>query len=123
MRVPICYEGKETVKGQLITPGALTWSDDPIPISVGSDWSKPPIGYATDLRREDDGTITAEVPDLDILSNEWGLSIWANETIEGHESTEDLRVVDSGHLRAVFWSTDIPWNREGLVDEWERRNK
>lgn len=40
----------------------LTWpEDEKITISNGFDYEQAPIGHASDLRREKDGTITAEI--------------------------------------------------------------
>lgn len=60
VRRVIAIEGRETTDGRLIAPGALTWSDGPIPIKTAyglGDY----VGKATNLRREDDGTITADI--------------------------------------------------------------
>lgn len=60
----VAVEGRPTGDGRLIAGGALWWNDGPIPIMAREDgsedhWGAVIVGKATDLRREDDGTITA----------------------------------------------------------------
>ena len=62
MRKIITWEGEEKVPGIIIEKGALTWGDDPIPVCWNFQYDiENLLGNATDLRREDDGSITAEI--------------------------------------------------------------
>jgi hypothetical protein len=61
MRHTICHEDVEMVAGQFIAKDALRWEDEKITISWNFDFQQPPIGYASDFQREDDGAITAEI--------------------------------------------------------------
>jgi len=54
----ISWEGEEKVPGILIEKGALVW-EEPIPISLNG-LHEMPIGLAWNVRREEDGSITAE---------------------------------------------------------------
>lgn len=63
VRRVIAIEGRETTDGRFIAPGALTWSDEPIPVRVQNhhDLVGMEVGSATNFRREGDGTITADI--------------------------------------------------------------
>lgn len=64
VRRVIAIEGRETTDGRFIAPGALTWPESgPVPIRVANDHDLvgKAVGNATNFRREDDGTITADI--------------------------------------------------------------
>lgn len=61
MRKTICIEGKKTVPGQFLETGSLKWEEGKqYPITWEYKHDKI-YGWASDIRREDDGTITAEL--------------------------------------------------------------
>ena len=61
MRHIICKEADDTVPGHYIMPGALDWAEgDRIPLTFNFDFQQV-IGWATDIRREEGGIITAEI--------------------------------------------------------------
>jgi hypothetical protein len=60
----IAVEGRATTDGRFIASGALTWPENkPIPIRIQNhhDLVGKAVGKATHLRREDDGSITADI--------------------------------------------------------------
>jgi hypothetical protein len=58
----IAIEGRPTTDGRLIEVGVLKWDNEPIPVlALGSDPFPYIVGKATDLLREDDGKITADI--------------------------------------------------------------
>lgn len=62
MRKIIAIEGRDTVPGQFLEPSCLKWNEGEVyPLVWNFSWERPPIGTATDIRREDDGTLTAEL--------------------------------------------------------------
>lgn len=63
-RVQIAVEGDETTEWYVLEPGALKWNEgEDYPITESFQFDKPTLGTARDIRREEDGIITAEVPD------------------------------------------------------------
>lgn len=110
MRKIIAWEGREMVPGVIIEVGALTWSE-PLPIvwSFQHDLSNL-LGTARDLRREEDGSITAELDIRDdteqqrsvktLLENrDVSTTIFANELTERIENGK--RLVFAGAIREV----------------------
>lgn len=62
MRHIICVEGSSEVQHQYIMPGALKWDpDEAIPVSFNFDHGAPPVGKASDIQRNENGVITAEI--------------------------------------------------------------
>lgn len=63
MRMVIAHEGVDL--GYFINKGALYWEEESFPVVTGVSFSvdriNHPIGTATELRREEDGKITAEI--------------------------------------------------------------
>lgn len=75
----VCYEGDQRIPDQFIIDGALKWLDEKITISTNFDFGIPPIGLATEFRREDDGSITAEIElfeEMPLFDDEWSFSIF-----------------------------------------------
>lgn len=62
MRVTIAQEGVRPFEGWLVEENALTW-DESVPVIAQITHGKPSpvIGQVTDIRREDDFSITAEI--------------------------------------------------------------
>jgi hypothetical protein len=115
-RYTIAYEGIETSDGRSLAPGKLELPTEPIPVTILPDGSESPeiraghvgskiYGRASDIRREDDGRITAELdrepPD------------WASPEIEIDMAEFDGEpgkvVVTSGRLRAVTLGEHPAW--------------
>ena len=60
MRYIICQEGVESVPGQYVPIGAMEWSEE-LKIPVTWNFNDKIIGVGTDIRREENGVITAEI--------------------------------------------------------------
>jgi hypothetical protein len=118
MRVVIAFEGKQTLKHQSLLPNALKWDEEPIPISVNADWSKPPVGMATDIQRDDEGVITAEV-DESIVPEGYSATIYCDKLVGTREQKngEDVYVVGSARIRALYFTTAVPWTLTGEMKE------
>lgn len=62
-------EGVKTSHGLLLVEGGLTWSDEPVPLLIVEESAGPGhsgarlIGTVTDVRREAEGWITADLSD------------------------------------------------------------
>lgn len=112
----ICYEGKHPVNGKFISKGALTWDEEkPLPVVLKPSDNGPLVGLATDLKREDDGAITAEMKFnarnnsvLEDLPSGLGWTIYASD-IKWSDMVETILV--SGVIREVFLAPSLPWSR------------
>lgn len=58
MRYDIVIEGRQP-NGMILGPNSLWWTE-PIPVTTHGDWDKV-VGKATDIRRNPEGVITAEI--------------------------------------------------------------
>lgn len=77
MRYIICHEGQETIPDRYIPEGTLTWKRDRIPVSLNFDVHQ--LGWAKDIRREDDGILTAEIVFFDKklkIADDQGFSVY-----------------------------------------------
>lgn len=113
MRKIIAWEGDEMVPGQILEINSLKWSNEPIPVTRhADDWAQPPIGNAGDLRREDNGSITAEIElieELDVILNDMSFTVYCNEVKAlGPRDVRPLRVT-TARIRAIFSDTTVPW--------------
>lgn len=127
MRYRFAREGIDTIIGNHLEPGSLTWSEVGLPVSGYADWDASSIiGMASDVRREDDGWLTAEVKwnergqlmcdGLEQDVNDEGgmlwLTIYATDlTEEGKITPESQRIVHRGTIKALFvtLSPEDPW--------------
>lgn len=92
MRVTIVVEGQHLDQGRFVAKGALKWEEGvAIPVTLGTAFDRPPIGIATDIRREEDGRITAEL-DLDAY-------IFANALESSKE--DGVQTITSAQLKAI----------------------
>lgn len=120
MRYRIAREGVDTVVGNHLEVGSLKWTDRPLVVLYGSGLDpKHRLGKATDLLREENGDITAEVEWNDQGSqllddfrvNEEGgsyLTIFANKVTDKQHNGQ--RIVEDAHLRSVFITLESdPW--------------
>lgn len=107
----VAVEGRPTVDGRLIAGGALWWNSGPIPIMANATaedrWGSVLIGKATDLRREDDGTITALLH-IDVADDD-NFVITVMDTV----TVDDEPVVLKGRIVEIFrTTTGWPWAEE-----------
>lgn len=127
MRYRFAREGIDTIIGNHLEPGALTWSEVGLPVSWNANWySNNLIGMASDIRREDDGWLTAEVKwntkgeamieqvgfDVNDENGTIWLTIYVTDIVEQQrESYNGQRVVKQGILRSLFvtLSGEDPW--------------
>ena len=131
MRYLFAREGVDTVINNHLRPGSLKWEEESLPITwQGRNTLQDIIGTATELRREDDGCLTAEVlwnskgqEMLDALgvdvntpkSGAW-LTIYANHVEEEHLRLrgERMRVIHSATLRYLYvvLCQEDPWKEK-----------
>lgn len=113
MRKIIAWEGEEKIPGQVLETGALKWNDDkPIPVTKSADWDVTSvIGTATDLRREDNHTITAEIE----LNEEFApaiadmsFTVYCNQ-VKGSDVSKEPWRISSARIRAIFFAPTVPW--------------
>ena len=112
MRQQISQESQlESVPGQVWYPGSHVWDEEPIPIFLNSeyqDWRTNKIGTATDIRREDDGRITAEIEyEVDAVPPLLATTVFCIDT-EWH-MFEDILFITKGHIKSLFLTIDCPW--------------
>lgn len=110
-RRTIGLEGTPTEDGRLIQHGALTWADEPLPIRI-----VPPdssghegahlIGKLTDIRREPDGAITADVGTTEYPPG-WGPGFDLDSV--DYDIVDDVMVIKSARLRAVTITENPCW--------------
>lgn len=100
MRKTISWEGEEKVPGVVLEKGSLQWSEDPIPLVWSFEQSvESVLGTASDLRREDDGRITAEVT--------------LSENLPNAQSTKNA--IEHGDVVLTTWSNNLAeYNNNGV---------
>lgn len=107
----IAFEGRKMFPGQIVEKGAFFWGPEPIYITKSAEYhSDLPVGKATDLRREEDGSITAElsceVPE-GMAATVYCTSVASNaEYAPEHDG--DVLVI-SALIRQVFFTAGVPW--------------
>lgn len=119
-RMRIAREGANTKDGRLIASGALEWRE-PVavtgPPSGHSYGDREIIGRATDIRREVDGFITAEIdcaphglyPQISVIE--------AGPIENGLLRTADDRIVLlKGELREVHFGDNPVWDDLGEIE-------
>ncbi|HEY5443375.1 MAG TPA: hypothetical protein VIJ87_02680 [Pyrinomonadaceae bacterium] len=109
MREIISWEGEEKLKGIFIEKDALTWDDKGIPVVWNYEMDRLPMGRATDIRREPDGSITAEITLTDtedavhagplLVTGDVGCAMWAHEIVKTVKDGVDH--VSHGKIKAV----------------------
>lgn len=123
MRKIIGYEKVEKIPGQLILEGAFKWNEtEPIPVTThwsrSMDHPQSIIGKATDLRREEDGAITAEIdiPDYPEYFEHFSFTVYANKVHPLHPDDDGLWRVETATIREVFGIANhafpeagVPW--------------
>ena len=117
MRKIICYENALDFSNCFIVDGAAKW-DDKLPIVWNfSNELNDVLGQAVDLRREEDGAITAELMFLDLSVNklmsagDTFVTIYANEL--DYESCDGIRVFHNLRIREISvlpaMNGVVPW--------------
>ena len=117
MRRTIMVEGQELVPGQYLVKGALQW-DSEIEYPVTNNFShREVIGIGTDIRREEDNSITADVLFFDerwygiLGEDDSDVSIYS-QPFTGHQ-WKNVWWISSATLKALavvpyaFWPRDI----------------
>lgn len=123
MRIEICFEDAIQYEW-FIVKGALEFPDE-VPLTWGYDWQRFPLGKATNIRREDDGAITAELmfnkpeegEDIESLLKNQHVDVSMYGTNVTDERFENLRIVHKATLRAVviIMSAAYPKIPEGVI--------
>lgn len=127
MRYRFAREGVLTVvNNHFFDPESIRWdSSKLIPVTWENNFSDPEalMGAASDLRREDDGWLTAEIEwntkgqqVADFINKDAWLTIHLNKLVETDETSQDggLRTIHEGNLLTIFASM-----RDG--DPWEEK--
>jgi hypothetical protein len=105
MRQQIAQEIIEAVEGQILDDGCLKWEEGKkYPIFFDTEAF---VGYATDIRREADGVITAEVS-WSGNSSYKGTTVYATKAIINRDEDGFMRV-KTAELTSLFVATDVPW--------------
>lgn len=124
MRHVIAYEGVDHGFGYILAPGALKFPEGPVPLTWNFDHSNPASvwGHADDFRREEDGSITAEITfvddvteKIDKICGDVGATFWANK-IHRNIKTDPTTVV-TGHIKAAYLSPSVPWRLSKKEEE------
>lgn len=92
MRKIISWEGAEKVPNIVFEPGALQWDEGQIPVIWSFIHNDPKmlLGHARDLRREADGSVTAEI-------------VFDDTEQGGHAKT----VAGHGDVAFTTWSDEV----------------
>lgn len=128
MRHKFAHEGIDTIIGQRWELGSIKFEEDAeYFVTWDNNFSvENIIGKASDIRREDDGTLTAEIDwaetekaeqSLDLLDKQVFLTVYVNQAVFNRDRDDHGQiVVTSGQLRALFVtmsSGEDPWT-EGV---------
>ena len=119
MRYRFAVEGIDTEIGNSLEVGSVKMDEPSYPVTLGNNWQLDSvIGKATELRREDNGELTAEIEWHEKMSEEliakinteMFLTIYANK-IDDERIAARKRLVKSCELRAIFIALDMedPW--------------
>lgn len=119
MRYKFAREGIDTVLDTHLNKDSLHWDEKPIVVNYSNEWDLNNIlGTAHDLRREDDGWITAEIEwneKGELIAHQLGedcyLTIYANQVSEQDQRrTGGQRVIRMAKLRAIYATMGSdPW--------------
>jgi hypothetical protein len=104
----ICFEGKEKVPGQFIAVDALTWLDGDIPVLANFDDSQL-IGYGTDIRREKNGSLTAEITLLDGEKVPKGMAVSIKMYEVDYHNWREVLWITKGEIRSMALIPDMYW--------------
>lgn len=115
-RKVIAWEGEIKLPDTLIERGALMW-EEPLPITA-NDYKV--LGFADDLRREEDGSITADLhitahrDAIGLVDEHSSFSVFVNQIVEKQPVGVDLsfRLVAFARIREVHLIEEpqtVPW--------------
>lgn len=112
MRVQVAQEG-EGIKefSHRLADGCLKWVDgEKYPVVNGPVFNDPNriVGTATDIRREENGVVTAEI-DFDLIDG-LGVTIYANQVERTGSWENNDVVVTSATIRSFFTTVEVPWS-------------
>lgn len=116
MRRVISWEGEQKVRGMFLRVGAIQFPEKNSVLIAGpnNQFSNPPVGRASDFRREENGSITAEIElfnDLEV--KDFGYTIYG-KILESHV-TGDWRdesflwLIDGVELVSAFIDMNAVW--------------
>jgi len=111
-RVTICREGQDPGFPQILEPGAVKFDPEKeYFVSMHNLFHDPDmvVGKAREVRREDDGTITAEVGDLEIPIG-YGVTIYGRKVVSRMDENDVVRV-ESCELMSLFLDDSVNWRR------------
>ena len=103
----VAYEGKRSVNGYLLHPGALKWDEEAlIPVTEHFDWTQQTAWVkGSDIRREDDGSITAEMGDIEVPEHQ-RVTIYCTQLITEEEQRGEIT---SGELKGLSLIAAYNW--------------
>ena len=110
--IPLCIEGKQTVDGRYLVPGALRFPEGPVPVTTpGPRHGNEVVGKAEGFRRGEDGvvygTVTLEAGspiDLDNVNSHIEVSDPEYDDRGGPGVGTRPLVIERGTLRGVYLS-------------------
>ena len=122
MRKIVCIEDGDPIQGRVINDMALNWTDNlPLVWQFGHVKIEDVLGHASDIRREENGRITAEIVFNEttkgqqakegLENGDLACTIWANKIDE--VILDGVQRVKSATVReiSVVPATDVPWGR------------
>lgn len=114
MREVIAYEDVYHPALSFLKYGSIKWAGEyPIPITAWESYTHKLLGEASDIRRGDDGEITAEIQWFDedyktaVEDGLMALTLWCNDLDAEH--IENTMVVQSAMLRKIYPTIGVPW--------------
>lgn len=101
----IAFEGKPTIDGRLILPGAITVDNESIPVTT--DWYRTTNGKATKFERnEDTGEISMDI--WTSVEMPYGMNTHVSLfELVSHTGENDVMVIESAVLKGIFLSTGL----------------
>jgi len=117
MRHVVAYEGVDHGFGYILAPGSLKFPEGDVPVTWNFNHNDAEAvwGKASDFRREEDGSITAEITFNDeardkalAIADVVGATFWATEVVKDKTQGIDP-VVTSAKIRSGALSMGIPW--------------
>lgn len=104
----------------LLEVGSLTWDEGRVPVGWEFKWDGQfLLGYAENLRREENGDITAEITfqerELEVHSGRefLGATVYASSVVQ--KMSKGVRVISGAKVKGVAITMGVPWR----LSEWE----
>lgn len=116
MRVTFAHEGIEKVPGHFLEKNSVHWDSGPIPL-IWDFQTEKLLGTASELRREENGELTAEI-DVDTLDanaralfSDCGTTFFGQIDKDGWTQEDDtgLQRISDVKVRALVMSPNMPW--------------